>query len=186
MEEFMKEFDAWLNDLSAEPVPGGVAAAAVAGAMGAALVTKSIRATLKRPTRTEADIKSLQTVLVLAGEQQTTLLQLADADEKAYAAVLELEGPRPRSAAEWQVWRAAIEIPIQVSETCQLLLAPLPYLRTICMPVLQPDLQTGAWLLEAGMRAGLVAAESNLSMLGDGDPVRTLRARMDALRKDQQ
>jgi formiminotetrahydrofolate cyclodeaminase len=182
----MKEFDAWLNDLSAEPIPGGVAAGAVAGAMGAALVTKSIRATLRSPQETEADTELLQTALILAGEQQTILLQLADADEKAYHAVLDLEGPIPQSGTEGQVWWTATEVPIQVSEACQLLLAPLPHLLTICTPALHPDLKTGAWLLEAGMRAGLLAAQSNLSVLGDGDPVRTLRARVDALRKDQQ
>jgi methenyltetrahydrofolate cyclohydrolase len=181
----VKEFDVWLKDMSTKPVPGGVAAAAVAAAMGAALIAKAVRVTLRRQAGAEAERTGLHAALDLAHKQAATLLDLASADEQAYRAVLDLRQQIPASSQGHQTWQAATEVPIRVAEACRLLLARLPWLAGICWPAVYPDLKTGGWLLEAGMRAGLISAECNLRACGDTTQARSLHARIDGLKKDE-
>ncbi len=180
----MKAFDAWLTDLSTQPLPGGVAAAAVAAAMGAALVAKSIRMTLRTRAVEGPDRLWLEETLALSGEQRTALLRLADADEEAYGAVLRLKGAAARSAAGRQAWEAAIDVPLQVAEACRPLVGRLPRLRALCKPALRSDLETGGWLLEAGSKAALLAARSNVDILGKDAGTEPFWARIEALTED--
>jgi formiminotetrahydrofolate cyclodeaminase len=185
LEALVKEFDAWLNDVSNEPLPGGVAVAAAASAMGAALVAKAVRVTLERQSSSEADLAELQAVLDLAQEQQGLLLELGEVDEKAFRVVLDRARPEVQGQDGRQAWQMATDVPIRVAEACQALLAKLPWLSEICWPAVFPDLKTGGWLLEAGKRAGLLSAESNLHLCGSGAEAQLLRARMDALTEDE-
>jgi formiminotetrahydrofolate cyclodeaminase len=172
----VKEFDAWLNDLSTKASPGGVAAAAAA--MGAALLAKAVRVTLKRQPVAEPDRILLQSALGLAQVQTAILLDLSAADERAFRAVLDLQEQEAGSLAGRLVWLAATEVPVRVAEACHSLLTGLPDLVRLCWPAVYPDLKTGGWLLEVGVQAGLLSAQSNLSALGDGAQARSLRARM--------
>ena len=174
----MNEFDVWLEDLSTEAVPGGVAAAAVAAAMGAALVAKAVRVTLKHHSIPQTSRPFLQEVLDGAGEQSSILLDLASADIRAFRAVLDLGPRRAGSPAARQVWLEATDVPIRVAEACQALLASLPGLFGLCWPSVYPDLRTGGWLLEAAKQAGLLAAETNLHALEDVAEAHSLRRRM--------
>jgi formiminotetrahydrofolate cyclodeaminase len=177
----MREFATWLDDLSTKPVPGGIAAAAVAAAMGAALVAKAARVTLDRRRGTQGEKAQVQAVLDLAQGQQAILLDLAPADEQAYQAVLDLGALAWTSPAGRHAWQLATEVPIRVAEACRALLAEIPHLAESCWPVVYPDLKTGEWLLSAALQAGLLSAESNMRFLGDGSDARALRARMDDL-----
>ena len=121
-DETVKDFGVWLHDLSTAPLPGGVAAAAVAAAMGAALLAKATRVTLRRQAVDEAGRRALEAVLDLARRRQTALVHLAEVDERAYRAVLEGGQMPASSATRREAWLEATEAPIRVAEVCQSLL----------------------------------------------------------------
>ena len=171
----------WINDLANKPLPGAVAAAAVAAAMGAALFAKAARVTLQRreldgPVRDE-----VQALWDLAGRRQAALIQLASADGHAYRAVLRAASLPASAPARISAWLLATETPIRFAEACRSLLEHSPPLLDTCWPALRPDLDIGIWLLETGVRAGLAAAESNIGSCGDAPETRSLRSRIDAL-----
>lgn len=101
--ERMRDFDAWLRDLTEEPLPGGVSAAALASAMGTALLAKAARVSLQRQDLSADDRTALQAALDLACLQQPDLLGLAEADERAYRAVLESHAHRHETPAKGEV-----------------------------------------------------------------------------------
>ena len=171
----MNDLEGWLHNLSARPLPGSVSAAAVAAAMGAALIAKAARVTLRRQAMTPADRAAMQAVLDLARDQQPILLRLADADERAYRTVLRARAPSPAA------WREATEVPIRLAEACRSLLRPLPGVLDPCWPAVRPDLEIGSWFLEVAVRAGRLAAEINLRAWGEDPAAGPLRARVDAL-----
>jgi formiminotetrahydrofolate cyclodeaminase len=178
----MKDFDSWLHNLSNEPLPGGVAAAAVASALGAALVAKATRVTLQRQDLAHGDRIGLQAVHDLAVRLQAVLLRLAEADEQAYRAVLEARGLRSEAAAQREAWREATESPIRVAEACRWLLGKLAPVVELCWPAVEPDLAIGAELLQTGMQATLSVADHNLQGL-DNAAFELLRSRVEALKQ---
>jgi len=178
----MQDWGAWLHDLSTKPLPGGVSAAALASAMGAALVAKTLRISLHKQDMRAEDHAAVQAALDLASYQQQTLVSLAQADEDAFRAVLDSRARQDRAQLEAEAWRKATETPIDVAEACHLLLVRLPGLRDLCWPAVEPDLDIGHWLLEVGLRAGLVAAESNLGARANDLDLAPVQARLDALR----
>jgi formiminotetrahydrofolate cyclodeaminase len=179
VDETMIDFEHWLHELSTRPLPGGVAAAAVASAMGAALVAKAARLTLRQQPLAGV---GLQALLDLAAAQQAALLHLAGADERAYRSVLAIRAAGEPSPDQRRAWQEATEVPLRLAEACQSLLDRLPGLLDRCPSALKPDLQVGGWLLEAGRRAGLSAAESNLKAWGAAIEGESLQARVEALR----
>jgi formiminotetrahydrofolate cyclodeaminase len=178
----VRDFDIWLNDLSTKPLPGAVAAAAVAAAMGAALIAKTARVTLRRQELDSTARDAVEALWELAERQQAELLQLADADEHAYRAVLRTRSLPASSPARTSAWLQATETPISVAEACRALLERSSPLLDTCWPAVCPDPEIGIWLLEVGMRAGLAAAESNIELCGNAPGARSLRLRIDALK----
>lgn len=178
----MRDFGIWFQDLSSKPLPGAVAATAVSAAMGAALIAKATRITLQRQGLDSATRGALQALWELADRQQAVLIDLADADERAYRAVLEA-GSRPESStARSAAWLQATDIPIRLAETCQALLEAARPLLNTCWPAVCPDPEIGVWLLELGLRAGLAAAESNIGSCADAPETHALQRRIDALK----
>jgi formiminotetrahydrofolate cyclodeaminase len=172
----MKDLETWLNELATEPLPGGVAAAAVAAAMGAALIAKAARITLERRGPTGGGQMALEATLEAACAQRAELARLAEADTQAYRAVLDTRSLSAKDPARSQAWQAATEVPLRVAEVCRSLLEDASGLRDSCWPALRTDLESGIWLLEVGVRTGLHAAESNLSVWGEGSEDPSLRA----------
>jgi formiminotetrahydrofolate cyclodeaminase len=179
----MINLHAWLNKMSAEALPGGVSAAAVASAMGAALIAKVLRTTLQRQNVNPGDRSLLHGVLALACDQQQLLMSLANADERAYGAVLQRRAGKAGFPVQAEAWHEAIEVPVRVAEVCHQMLQRLPGLLDLCWPAVRPDLEIGEWLLETGMRASLLAAEVNLQAC-PGDRPSALQARVDALKTE--
>jgi formiminotetrahydrofolate cyclodeaminase len=176
------DLDTWLEILSTQPLPGGVSAAAIAAAMGAALVAKAAQSTLQRQSVEDADARAaLEAVRDLAYTQQLHLRRLASADEQAYGAVLETRALPAVAPVRRQAQEAAIEIPMLVAEACQALLGQTPYLAANWWPAVDHDLRTGIWLLELGVRSGRLAAETNMESWGDSLEGQRFQARLDAL-----
>jgi len=177
----MQDLEAWLDDMSARPLPGGVAAAAVAAAMGVALIAKALRVTLNRQQLTASEQPILEETLDLMQAQRVALFRSADADVEAYRAVLDTRSLAASDPARRQAWQSATEVPVAVAEACRLLLDRLPAVVPQCWSGVCVDFEIGSQLLQAGMQAGVLAAEANMSLGGaaiDGGP---FRARIEAL-----
>lgn len=177
----MPNLETWLNEMSARPLPGGVAAAAVAAAMGAALIAKALRVTLNRQQLAASERAVLEETLNLTQVQRGELYRQADADVEAYRAVLDTRSLAPGDPARRRAWESATEVPVAVAETCRLLMDRLPGVVPQCWSGVCVDFEIGSQLLEAGMQAGILAAEANLSLGGaaiDGGP---FRVRIEAL-----
>ncbi len=171
----MQDFATWLHNMSAKPLPGGVSAAALAAAMGAALLAKTARVSLRKQEIAAEDRATLQAMLDLASQQHQVLFDLVEVDEEAYRAVLQARAHPDPLQPEAEAWRRATEVPVCVAEACYLLLKQLPGLQDLALPVVKPDLDIGRWLLETGLRTGLLAAESNLRAWGnDADKARMI------------
>jgi len=182
----MQDLESWLSDMSARPLPGGVAAAAVAAAMGAALIAKALRVTLNRQQLAASERAILEETLNLTRVKQGALYRQADADVEAYRAVLDTRSLAPGDPARRRAWESATEVPVAVAETCRLLLDRVPGVVSQCWSGVCVDFEIGSQLLEAGMQAGILAAEANLSLGGaaiDGDP---FRVRIEALLRAEQ
>jgi formiminotetrahydrofolate cyclodeaminase len=175
--------ETWLQDMVAQPVPGGVAAAAVAAAMGAALLAKVARISIERQSLTSVDRANLEAVLGLAQAQSVGLMRLAGADEAAYQTVLDTRPLAPQASARRQAWRAAAESPIRIAEACRTLLDSLSKVSDLCWQDVRADLYACGWLLEAGIRICVLAAERNLRAGGGGSGAQPLQGRIDALRE---
>jgi methenyltetrahydrofolate cyclohydrolase len=184
MSESLDGFDDWFTRLATEPLPGGVAAAALAAAMGAALVVKVSRLSLKQGEKADPDLDPWGVVLREAQVLQRHLRTLAKADEQAYRIVLETKALPVQARTRKQAWQRATDVPIQVAETCQQLLQMVSGLLTVCRPVLRVDLQIGCWLLANGLKAGLLTAEANLQVWGNPAEAQPFRVRMEALQED--
>jgi len=177
----MQDLEAWLDDMSTRPLPGGVAAAAVAAAMGVALIAKALRVTLNRQQLTASEQPVLEETLDLMQAQRVALFRSADADVEAYRAVLDTRSLAASDPARRQAWQSATEVPVAVAEACRLLLDRLPAVVPQCWSGVCVDFEIGSQLLQAGMQAGVLAAEANMSLGGaaiDGGP---FRARIEAL-----
>lgn len=179
----MTNLETWINDMSTRPLPGGVAAAAVAAAMGAALIAKALRISLDRESYGAGERETLAAVLDLGREQQAALLRLAADDVQAYRAVIATRSLPAADPARVQAWRTATEVPMALAEACHRLLERLAAVVCQCWPGVCIDYQIGGELLRAGARAGLLAAEDNLDNWDTSPRTGPLRARVNALRE---
>jgi formiminotetrahydrofolate cyclodeaminase len=178
----MREFSIWLKDLSTKPLPGAVAAAALSAAMGAGLVAKAARVTLHRGAVDGATRTVLRDMIDLADRQQDALVRLAEADVRAYHAVLEARSRSASPSVQREAWLQATEMPIRIAEACQSLIEHASLWLDECWPAICADLNIGLWLLETGCRAGLEAAESNIGFSGAPAAAESLQLRIDALK----
>ena len=187
--EAMRDLEIWLSDMCDRPLPGGVAAAAVGAAMGAALIAKALRVTLKRRQLAASDEAVLAEVLNLTRTQRVALCRLADADVEAYQAVLDTCSLADSHPSRRRAWQSATEVPVAVAEVCRQLLDRVPDVVPQCWSGVCVDFEIGSQFLQAGMRAGVLAAEANLGLGGaavDGAPFRVrLEALSQADRKDR-
>ncbi|MBN1660662.1 MAG: cyclodeaminase/cyclohydrolase family protein [Anaerolineae bacterium] len=168
----MNDLDIWLDDMANAALPGGVAAGALAGAMGAALITKAGRVSLRRGTP-EAAVADM---IAAAEEGRRELAHLVQADVNAYRQVL-----RQRNVA---TWLAATEVPLQVAEISHRMLGQMDRLCQACWPGVAADLEIGIDLLKASRAAGLRAARENLSYLQSRPEADGLRRRLVALTEE--
>lgn len=164
---------------SADPVPGGGAAAALAGALAASLLHMVLALALKRAGDRAPEIEPL---LGRARGLQERLQDLADEDVAAYGAVAEAlalprgtEGERAHRRAELQraLLRAA-EVPLRTAraalETMDLAAEALP----LCPRSARSDLLSALELARAAGRSALANVDANALALEDAPARREL------------
>jgi formiminotetrahydrofolate cyclodeaminase len=165
---------------SGEPIPGGGSAAALAGAMGAALVSMVVELTAGRPDAAEhAD--ALRDLGEAAVQRVSALLDLAEDDAVAYAAVvrarhLPKEGEAEREARARALRTAMVEaarVPLRTAEVAAEVLGLAHAIAPIGNRNAASDAGVAAQLAAASVRGALLNVRINLPYLAADEPLRT-------------
>ena len=164
---------------TSDPAPGGGSAAAMAGAMGAALLHMVVELTVGRPD-TEGDERALFDIRTAAVAWQSELLNLAELDANAYEAVvrarrLPRQSERERNARNVQFGaaiREATRIPLAAARAASevldlaLRLAPIGNRNAIS------DVGVAGLLAVAALRGAALNVEINLPYVSADEALR--------------
>jgi formiminotetrahydrofolate cyclodeaminase len=162
---------------SSDPVPGGGSAAALASAMGAALVAMVAELTIGRAAYAEHDA-TMRHLRFDALDRRTELLTLAQEDATAYDAVVrarhmpkDSEAERAaRTSALQQAMQEAARIPLRAAVVASEVLDLAERIAPIGNRNAASDAGVAAQLAAAGLRGALLNVRINLPYLADDDP----------------
>lgn len=166
------------------PTPGGGAACAVSGAVGAATVAMAAAYTSgPKYAAVESEAKQIEQQLQALAQ---TLIGLAGEDEAAYGAVNAVlalpKEPEEARKLRWEKLKkarlAAAKIPVRMVEQCVEVLRLAAQLKPICNKSILSDLQAGSEMAVGAMQAAAVQVRANLEGLKGGE---TLGERLAAL-----
>ena len=159
---------------SPDPTPGGGSAAALAGAVGASLLT--MVASLPKPKAgTDDEVARLRTAGERCRVSAETLTALVDRDSEAYETVLAAyrlpkatdEEKAERGARIQHALRLAIEAPLDVMRACSEGLDQGQVVAALGNPNASSDVQVGVELLRAGLRGARLNVDINLPSVKD-------------------
>lgn len=173
---------------SAEPVPGGGSASAVAASLGASLVAMVASLSEGRPRYIMyADVH--RRAKAAGTELADRLLRIADEDAAAYAA-FSAAAKLPRETAEEQevrgaamrsAARLAAEVPFKCVEACLEVVEGAELLAARCNVNASSDLDVAALLAEAAARGAARNVLVNLPSVGDAAWAAETSERLDHL-----
>ncbi len=176
---------------SQEPVPGGGSAAALAGGLGAALVSMVCNLTIGKKNYEQA----WEPLTELRGRSEALrarMVELLEADTQAYAKVMETyrlprdtaEAKAARKKAQQAALRRAADVPLQIAEACREVV-------DLALPAAElgnrwavSDAGVGALLAEAAMHAALLNVEINLASIDDQSFVDAVRQRIELMTRE--
>jgi methenyltetrahydrofolate cyclohydrolase len=148
---------------SGDPTPGGGAAAALGGALAAALVAMVSRATAGR----DPGARDEMTVIAMRADELRELLTgLVTQDMDAYRGLLDARRSRQPEAAE-RALRRATEVPLMVARDSQSVLTVCETAASRARASTLSDLAVAAALGWAALEAGALTARANLGDLQD-------------------
>ena len=161
---------------SAEPVPGGGSASAIAAGLAAALLAMVSRLSAGRP-KYAAYTDVHERVLATADAATTRFLALADEDATAYAAYAAArrlprdtaEQQAERDAALRRAAREASRVPMEVVHECRRMAAEAEALAGRSNLNAASDVDVAAYLLEAAARGAAANVLVNLDGIGDAE-----------------
>lgn len=174
----------FLDDLaSSAPTPGGGTAAAIAGAMGAALAEMVTALTLAREKYASAH-EAMRLIAQAAAAARRELLALASEDAEAYDGVvsarrLPKDTEEQKAHRDERISRAnrrAAEVPMRTARAAGSLLERIPELAEKGNPNAASDAGAAALLLEAAVQGALANVEINLPGNPDTAFVNEMRA----------
>ena len=173
---------------SPDPTPGGGSAAALAGAVGAALL--AMVASLPRPrAETEKDVARLTAAGGQCAALSAELEALVDRDSDAYHLVMVAyrqpkvtgEEKAARSAAIQAALRGATAAPVAVMRACAAAAEQGVVIAAGGNPSASSDLQVGFELLGAAARGAKLNVEMNLGSVKDPEYVGKTRGEVAGL-----
>jgi formiminotetrahydrofolate cyclodeaminase len=159
---------------SSDPTPGGGAAAAVVGALGAALVEMTANLTLGRPRLADVQ-EQARRIQERAAELRARLEQLGDADAEAFdrvtAAYRLPRADDAQKAARTQAIQAALRVAADVPLETARISAEVVELAEEAAPVLNAavisDVLVGALMAQAALNGAALNVEINLGSMTD-------------------
>lgn len=168
---------------TADPVPGGGSAAALAGAMGAALISMVVELTAGRPAAADHE-QDLTELGVAASGWQSELLNLAQLDANAYDAVVRARRmPRDtdlerefRTVQVEAAVREATRIPLATARVASDVLGLAERIAPIGSRNAISDVGVAAVLAAAAVRGAAMNVEINLPHVGSDDELRRTAA----------
>ena len=164
---------------TSDPVPGGGSAAAPAGALAAARVPRVVELTAGRPGAVEHG-DDLTHIGTAAAQWQSELLNLAELDANAFAAVVAARrlprgSDRERETRRVQMsaaLREATRIPVATARAASQVLDLAERLAPIANRNAVSDVGVGALLATAAVRGAALNVEINLPSLTSDDKLR--------------
>ena len=174
---------------SKAPTPGGGSAAALAGAMGAALVQMVVALTTGRADAEPVEDELRELALAAAGFQ-SELLQLVEHDAAAYASVIAARRLPRGTERERELRRVQIDAavrdatrsPLHIAERAHEVLGLAERLAPIGSRNAISDAGVAGLLAAAALRGGALNVRINLPFLPDDEPLRIdAGERVDAL-----
>ncbi|MBV9580223.1 MAG: cyclodeaminase/cyclohydrolase family protein [Chloroflexi bacterium] len=176
-------FDLTLGDFlerlgSSDPTPGGGAAAAVVGALGAALIEMTANLTIGRPRLASVQDRA-QSMVDRAAGLRSRLQQLGDADAEAFDRVTgAYKLPRAddaqkaaRTQAIQSALRAAADVPLESARISADVIALADEAAPVLNPAVISDVLVGALLAQAALNSAALNVEINLASMTDAATV---------------
>ncbi|HEX8074682.1 MAG TPA: cyclodeaminase/cyclohydrolase family protein, partial [Thermoleophilaceae bacterium] len=170
-----------------QPTPGGGSAAALAGTLGAGLVSMVCNYTVGREKFAEVE-DEMRGVLARSEELRLELEQAVEDDVVAYGGYGEAsslpreteEEQRARDAALQSALRDSASVPLGVAERCAELSELALRAAELGNPFLISDAAVGAELAAAALASAALNVRLNLGGIEDGEFVSQARSRLDA------
>jgi len=160
---------------STAAVPGGGSAAALAAAMGAALVSMVAKLSAKKAKAVE-DREILTGLVPQFDELAKRLLELSQEDIDAYRAVIDARKSGAQGEALGRAYARAAEVPLEVATAVARGLALLPEVSKRAWEMTASDQAVGSELLETGLSGALGNVAINLPELHGDAAARIERA----------
>jgi len=184
-----KSVQTFLNELaSSAPAPGGGSAAALAAAIGAALVSMVANLTLGKSKY--ADVQDdIERIVARSEELRHRCVALLEKDVEAYTGVSAAykmpreteEQKQARSAAIQEALKGATAVPMQLAEACVEILQLCPESADKGNVMAVSDVGVGALMAEAALRAAALNVWINLGSIKDEAFVEREGKRLDNL-----
>jgi len=165
---------------STAAVPGGGSAAALACAMGAALLSMVAKISAKK-AREDADRVLLNEVVPQLDRLADRLLDLSQADIEAYRGVIEARKGGASAAEMGRAYERAAEVPLMTAQSAAEALRLSQEVSRRAWDMTASDLAVGTELLQAGFGGALGNVEINLPELS-GDAASRIEHQYQALR----
>jgi methenyltetrahydrofolate cyclohydrolase len=173
---------------SADPVPGGGSASAVAGALAASLLAMVARLSADRP-KYEQFRSTNDRALEVAEVSRAKLLHLADDDARAYGAFMDArhlpkdsaEEESARSTAMQGAARLATEAPLEVARECARLMEAIESMAGRSNLNAASDLEVAARLCAAAARGAGANVMINLPTIRDARYTGVTTAELESL-----
>jgi methenyltetrahydrofolate cyclohydrolase len=180
LSEFLKKLS------SEEPIPGGGSVAALAGALGAALIVMYCKIGASRKNATVNDQETLQKIRTLAESYQAQLTRLITDDSLAYGEVMQAfklpktseEEIKARQSAIQKAFHQAAEVPLQTLHACLECLALIAEVSAHGSKSAFSDLKVAESMCQSGARGAIENVEINLPSIKDAETVRHLESRL--------
>jgi methenyltetrahydrofolate cyclohydrolase len=174
---------------SSEPAPGGGAAAALAGALGAALVQMTANLTIGRPRLADVEAQARR-IARRSGELRERLARLGDADAEAFdkvSAAYQLpRGDDAEKAARSHAIQAALQlaaaVPIETARACAEVLEIAEEAAPLLNSAVISDVLVGAVLARAGLESAALNVEINLAAMTDASAIARFSNQLDQAR----
>ncbi|UWX56961.1 cyclodeaminase/cyclohydrolase family protein [Chlorobaculum sp. MV4-Y] len=161
---------------SADPTPGGGAAAAVTAAQGVALLSMVCNLTIGK--KKFADVADeVHSILEKCETARRQMLNLGDRDMEVFGTIMEVykmpkstpEEAEARRAAIQLALKASSEAPFELFKRCLAMLPLADRLEQIGNPSVLSDVIVGRYLLVAGLMSAMANVEVNLASIDDAE-----------------